>query len=331
MSDFKQELINKLKLKTLDNGKPKLTDSSINLYIKNIERLNDDIPLKNIKDLNILFDIDKIKEKLSDYKLNTQRQYYISIINILDVVKTPKNKFNKLYDDYHKVMINKANEIEEIPSDKMNENQKDNWIKWEEVEKIFDDLKTKINKYIKNKDLTEKQYNDLLSLFILSLYIHNPPRRNQDYMIMNIVKDKDLTDDNKFNYLVFDDNLFIFNKFKTSKTYETQEIKFNDEQKQILKIYLKYHPILKGKLNKTTNIPLLVYYNEKPLDKVNSITRILNKIFKKSTGKRIGSSLLRHIFITDKLGDNIKKQQELADKMGHSIEQQKDYIKDINI
>lgn len=331
MSDFKQEIINKLKSKTLDNGKPKLTESSINLYLKNIERLNDDLPLKSIKDLVILLDIEKIKEKLSNYKPNTQRQYYVSIINVLDVVKSPKNKFNKLYDDYHNVMINKAKEIDEIPSDQMNDNQKNNWISWEEVEKVYDDYKIKINKFIKNKELSEKQYNDLLSLFILSLYINNPPRRNQDYMIMNIVKEKEMTEDKKFNYLVFDNDLFIFNKFKTSKSFETQEFKFNDEQKQILKIFIKYHPILKNKITKTTNIPLLVYYDGKPFEKVNSITRVLNKIFMKSTKKRIGSSLLRHIFITDKLGPQIKEQQELADKMGHSVGTQKDYIKDIEV
>ena len=50
------------------------------------------------------------------------------------------------------------------------------------------------------------------------------------------------------------------------------------------------------KLSKTSNIPFLVYNDGKEFNKINSITRILNKIF----DKKIGSSMLRHIFLTDK-------------------------------
>jgi hypothetical protein len=327
--DFKNEIINKLKGKKLDNGKPKLTDSSINLYVRNIERLNDDSPLKSIKDLYFLENIEAIKDKLSNYKLNTQRQYYISIINILDLFKSNK-KFTKIYEKYHKIMIDKADEIEAIPSDEMNNNQKENWIGWDEVENVYNTLKIKVMKLTKNKELTEKQYNELLGLFVLSLYVNNPPRRNADYMFMNIVKTEDNTTNEKFNYLVYDNNEFIFNKFKTAKSFEQQKIKYNEEQKEIIKLYLKYHPLIKGKLSKTTDISLLMYYDGSPLEKVNSITRILNKVFKKYTNKRISSSLLRHIFITDKLSDEVKKQKDIADKMGHSVATQKEYIKDLN-
>jgi len=45
---------------------------------------------------------------------------------------------------------------------------------------------------IKNKRIiTEPQYNKLLDLVILSLYTLQPPRRNIDYMKMNVVKKYD--------------------------------------------------------------------------------------------------------------------------------------------
>jgi integrase len=67
----------------------------------------------------------------------------------------------------------------------------------------------------------------------------------------------------------------------------------------------------------------LIYQDGKPLDKVNSITRILNKIFDKA----IGSSMLRHIFLTDKYGKTLDDQKKDAKDMAHSSSMQKDYIK----
>lgn len=57
---------------------------------------------------------------------------------------------------------------------------------------------------------------------------------------------------------------------------------------------------------------------------VNSITRILNKVF----GKKVGSSMLRHIYLSSKYGNVSKEMKEDAKIMGHSTEVQKNtYIK----
>jgi hypothetical protein len=42
-------------------------------------------------------------------------------------------------------------------------------------------------------------------------------------------------------------------------------------------------------------------------------------------GKNVGSSMLRHIYLSDKY--NIKEMKEDAEKMGHTVEQQRDYMK----
>jgi hypothetical protein len=73
---------------------------------------------------------------------------------------------------------------------------------------------------------------------------------------------------------------------------------------------------------KTENVPFLVYYNKKHIPD-NGITRILNKIF----NKKIGSSMLRHIYLSDKYGQQKEDMKQDSIKMGHSINQQADYIK----
>jgi hypothetical protein len=91
-------------------------------------------------------------------------------------------------------------------------------------------------------------------------------------------------------------------------------------------VYLKFHPLLKGKkkLKNNQTIPFLVYSDGKPLDSINSITRVLNSIFKKN----IGSSLLRKSYLTSKYGNVRQEMKEDAKAMSHSVAtQQTNYVK----
>ena len=80
--------------------------------------------------------------------------------------------------------------------------------------------------------------------------------------------------------------------------------------------YLKFHP-----LKKNATFKFLVSSDGTPITAVNAITRILNKIFE----KRVGSSMLRHIFLSTKY--DIKEMEKDANAMGHSVEEQKKYMK----
>jgi len=133
-----------------------------------------------------------------------------------------------------------------------------------------------------------------------------------------------------FNYLDLSKKEFIFNSYKTSSKYGSQLVKISNDLWNALVKYFKHHRCVGTRtdgrkvLNENDDGDwFLVYKNYKPLDKVNSITRILNKIF----GKAIGSSMLRHIFLTDKYGDTLDKAQKDAKEMAHSSEMQKNYIK----
>ena len=61
------------------------------------------------------------------------------------------------------------------------------------------------------------------------------------------------------------------------------------------------------------------------LDNNNDITRILYRIF---DGKKVGSSMLRKIFLTNKYGETIKDMEQDVAKMGTSIDTaQNHYVK----
>ena len=219
------------------------------------------------------------------------------------------------------MMMEKNKELKAIEgSNEKTEVQKENWLSWSDVEKVRDDLKSKVDSFKTSKELSLNQYNILLECVIISLYTYLPPRRN-DYMNMLITKSPSGVET---NYYDIDKKQFIFNKFKTSKKEGQVIVNIPNELQNVLSTYLKYHPDIKGKIKKKFNeIPFLVFYDGKPLVQVNSITRILNKIF----GKKIGSSMLRHLFLSHKYGAVNEEQKEDAKEMSHSLAQQKDYIK----
>jgi hypothetical protein len=310
MANFKEELVQKLNDRHLSEG-------TINLYIRNLEKLNDG-QLLSFKFLN---NVDKIIEKISKYKDNTKKSVLISIVSLLGCCPDDK-KLVKLRKTYYQLMIEKSNEIKDNETDEPTDEQKANWISWEDVKNKFDELKKMVDEFKDNKKLNENQSDTLLMYFLLSLYIYNPPRRNKDYQFMNVVKKYNDSMDDDVNYLSYDDDKFIFNNYKTSKKYGRQTIDIKPEQKECINLYLKFHPKILGKITKNTNTPLLVIDGH-PLVQVNSITKILNKIF----GKRISSSALRHIFLSDKYKDITKDMKADAEMMAHSVGQQKDYIK----
>lgn len=289
-----------------------LAPSSIKLYVRNLEKLSD-TPLKN---LSFLKDVEKITDKLQKYKENTKRGFLISIVSALSLDK----KHKKLYDTYYKLMMDKNKELKAVEaSGEKTETQQKNWITWDEVGTKMKDLEDKVNSF--GKEINAHQYDILLQEIILALYYYKAPRRNE-YQKMNLVKTITGQPDT-LNYLDYDKKQFIFNVFKTARKEGQVKEDIPPELFAIIQKYLKYHPLVKGKITKATNVPLLVYHDGKPLSQINAITRVLNRIF----GKAVGSSMLRHSYLTSKYGNITEEMKEDSKAMSHSVEMQKDYIK----
>ena len=289
-----------------------LAPSSIKLYVRNLEKLSD-TPLKN---LSFLKDVEKITDKLQKYKENTKRGFLISIVSALSLDK----KHKKLYDTYYKLMMDKNKELKAVEaSGEKTETQQKNWITWDEVGTKMKDLEDKVNSF--GKEINAHQYDILLQEVILALYYYKAPRRNE-YQKMNLVKTITGQPDT-LNYLDYDKKQFVFNVFKTARKEGQVKEDIPPELFAIIQKYLKYHPLVKGKITKATNVPFLVYHDGKPLSQINAITRVLNRIF----GKAVGSSMLRHSYLTSKYGNITEEMKEDSKAMSHSVEMQKDYIK----
>jgi integrase len=162
----------------------------------------------------------------------------------------------------------------------------------------------------KKGSLTNADLQVIQNFIILALFNLIAPRRSKDYVdfrIKNINKDT-------HNYM--DKGKFVFNSYKTAKTYGKQEVPIPRELTTIINKWIKVNP---------TDY-LLFDSNMNPLTAV-KLNQRLNRIF---DGKRIGVNSMRHAFLTDKYADDMKKKKEMSNtmtNMGSSLSQIETYVK----
>ena len=314
VSDFMVDLGKKLV------DEKKIAESSSMLYIKNLWTLNNKVPFNN---LAFLKNSDTIEELLSKYADNTKKTFLSSIVSVLSLFKD-KATYKKIYEHYYNAMMAKATDMKKEESDEKTEKQSDNWMEWADIKKNVETLREEVLKFANNKLITPKQYNSLLSYLILSLYTEIPPRRNADYSEMYVVGKWTDKLDNTKNYYDVATNTMVFNKYKTAKKHGQQivDVKTSPILTDAINMFIKHSPIHKGKISKNTEFRFLTYEDGSPLSAVNSITRVLNK----ALGKKIGSSMLRHIFLSNKY--DIKDMKDTADAMGHTVNEALNYAKE---
>jgi len=296
-----------------------VSESTATQYIQTLYSLNNKTSFKNLAWLKNTEEIDK---RLAEFAPSTQRGYVAAIVSVLTPVKD-KPAYKRTYKHYYETMMKGSKEARETKPEGKTKKQEENWADWAEVQKMKSDLREDVSKRVGGrKHITPSDYEALLKCVVLSLYTDTQPRRNQDYMDMYVVKkySDDLPRDR--NYLVLESKMptkFVFNKYKTAKKYGTQVVDIpNTEEAPLgdtILTYLKHHPLNGAK---TREFKFLVAHDGSALNSVNAITRILNKVF----GKRIGSSMLRHIYITGKYGDLKTEMEKDAEAMGHSVKEQ---------
>lgn len=303
-----------------------VTESTATKYIRDLYNLNNERPFKNLAWLK---NTESVHAHLADYAETTQKTLMSVIVSVLGLVKD-KQSYKKIHAYWYTAMMDKSNALKSRDPNVKTAKQEENWLSWDVVQAHESRLKGEVEA-LKGKELNSSQWDTLLSFMVLSLYTRFAPRRNQDYMFMKLVGDEKKATEADSNYLVLGKMpKFIFRKYKTSKKHGEQVFDLPIELVDALTLYLNAHPLLtkSAKLPlakkvgvKSDGIPFLVHHDGTPLTAVNSITRILNKIF----GKRIGATALRHIYLSSKY--DVQEMNEDAEKMAHGSNQQREYMK----
>jgi len=286
----------------IKSKRPNISKSSLKTYESILRNLYDKIGW-DTKNYNMDFfgeESDKVIKFLKNIPPNKRKTILSALVVITD---------NK---DYRELMLDDIKEYNKGEAKQLKtDNQKENWIDKEELEKLIHMYRHNANLLYKKDKLTNSDLQDIQNYILLVLFggEYIPPRRSKDYVnfkIENIDKEKD-------NYI--NKNNMIFNSYKTAKTYGQQQVTIPKELKSILSKWIKVNP----------TEYLIFDTTLKPLSNV-KLNQRLNKIF----GKKASVNQLRHTFLSYKYGNMIDTRNELAKDMalmGSSTSQENIYIK----
>lgn len=274
-----------------------LAEATIKNYMNSLKNLN---CKRSLTTLDFLYDYKKVDECLERYKPSSRKTLLTAVCSVLRM-----KEMNDLHKYYFDKLVEHANSLRKDDHEKT-EKQNENWMSWNDVIKIKNRL---------HRD-DDKHMNRIKHLAI-SLFTDIPPRRTQDYTLMDVVKRYNDKLSKERNYLVLDDNLLIFNRYKTSKKYGQQTIRIPDSLRNSIDEYLVEHPLKKQKL---AQYPLLTNRQGEAFKGSNSLTMLLNSAF----GKKVSASMLRHIYLSNKY--DIAEMEKDAEEMGHSLGEQRNYL-----
>ena len=109
-----------------------LSDNSKKLYISNLRKLNNGLPIKN---LNFLKDMNKCLSLVADYADNSKRSYIISACSVLKQMPNMKTAYNKWF----ALLGNVNTELKQVESSGIKtQKQADNWLSWDEIVQVRD-------------------------------------------------------------------------------------------------------------------------------------------------------------------------------------------------
>jgi hypothetical protein len=232
--------------------------------------------------------IDFLKEH---YPFNTRKTKLAALVVLLD----DKSKAKEEYQKQMLVDISKYNESKK-PQEK-NEEQQEKWKEQGDIMEKVKAMKKKVQPLWKNP--TKKELEQLMDFVIASLYTAIPPRRLLDYTefkLRNVATDKD-------NFR--EKNKFVFNKYKTAKKYQKQEVEIPASLRMLIQKWAKLH----------TNDYLL--FDVKTGKKLTSpqLNKKLNDIF------GVSVNMLRSIYISHKIDmPKMEEITDMAENMGTSAD-----------
>ena len=305
----------------IKSKRPNIKNSSLDMYIKNLRKLNKEIGDKeNLHSLDILKDKAKVDEFLETKAKSTKKNYYATIVVLL---MTEGDEHKDLIDKYRVEMEELDSNLKEIQkSQEKSEKQKENWASLEELQKVMKTYKREIDmKGLLKKETISKAELDLIQKWVItSLYVldpdMNPPLR-ADYS-MNVINNKDynkLKDSElKQNYLVVrgqNKKFFHLGEFKTQGKFDIKTIPVGKKLNSVLNKWLKINPT-----------KFLLFNRSLEMMTANQLTKAVKSAFSPLNKNGLGISMIRHIVISTLFPPQNKEKEELADKMLHSVDQQ---------
>lgn len=250
-------------------------------------------------------DVKKVLELLAEKSKPSRKTNLAAIVVLLD---------GKAPEEYIQMMNKDADDVKsEYKEQKKSAKQEENWLAYGEVRNVWDTQYKKIKHLLLHGVSPDaNELKELVKFMVLTLTcgIYFPPRRSE-WVSMRVAG----YDKAKDNYIDMKKSEFVFNKYKTAKSHGEERVPFPKEFKTLLNKYLK----------KIGNREYLIFNTKGGELSNTALTQMLNAIF----DKKISTSMLRHIYLTNKYEGlpKIKELEETAASLGHSVGQMLEYVK----
>ncbi len=286
---------------------PEMKYNTVLQYVRQTARIYEDMYKNkfNYKDFSWLKEHEKVFKFLNSYYINISSkrtyigriynliQFFVGYEDLIDVYREYKNKIDVEYDTL-----------------------KDENLLSEKESKLWMDFGTILEK---TKDIKNSRDN-----LLIQMYTRIPPRRTRAYALLKIVRDTKPLEDLpiEYNYAVFDKNnqlvKLVLNQFKTVAKYAVFiNDKIPESVKKASKLYFEEY-------NLTIGNPLFFGRNKNNHYDNSQFSAVIKQTFKRYVTKPLGTTALRHSFISWFLKNNpnpsVKKLKEMSLKMGHSME-----------
>jgi hypothetical protein len=314
--------------------RPNISDTSLKSYVNCLIKIKKDLGFDDsLKNAEFLHDTKKVIEYINKHeKITTKKNKLTCIIVALDADK--KYKFKKRDIDIYQSLLQTLNDeyTQFLSTQTKTATQKKNWIEYEELVIIANDLVNIVKKYKTRDNLNKLEMSQLQNAVLLKTHLVFPIRNDlSEVKIIHNIDYEKLTENEKLNHnwlLKTGKKMkFIFNNFKNAKKIGSKEY---DVPRNLVNLYNIWF-----KFNKSDNF-LVSKKDMSSKITSNNQTKYFNSIFKPYyPDKSISSSLIRHIVISHyaekngepTIAEEKEKEKEIENKYMHSTAVNKIYRK----
>ncbi len=302
--------------------------SSARVYASNLSRIHREFlpKTKYAQDLKWLGEkavplLTKLK-KIEN--INTQRNLLAASLVALDILG--KTKVRPAYVAQIAVLNKKKDQIAQ--SGKMSEKQAAKYLDWKQILKLRRLLNrtVRLGRYYSRAKIIKSEFTVIQQNLVLHLYTMLPPVRN-DWSAVRFLSEKEW-DDLSETEKTSSNNLVLarggyrvyWAKYKTAKKHGVIQQIIPKALQTLLKKHIKFL-----RTHYPENDHLLLNNMKRPLSS-NGLTKFLQRMFYKHYRKKISTTALRSIFLSNKFDKNmLEEQRTIAKAMHHTPATARDY------
>lgn len=291
----------------LRQNRPALKDNSIATYTSSITNfLKKKGGKTEIDGYNFLKNnIPEVIEMAEQFPLERRKTIYSALTVLFDDIPEIGNQYSQYVMSTRKLLDTEYRKQEK------SEKQEKNWVSQDKIKEVYQKMEKEIKPLMaKHESRTRADIMKIQDFVILSLYVLQDPRRNEDYFQMKHNGEINAAADNYYT-----SKEMVFNQYKNSNTKGQQRVSLSKKLKLLLKKWkmIQNSPYLLV-LTKSGEVKEGILENGKQAtDKVIPIS--LNKSF----GKNVTVNILRHSFLSEKYPVYLHEANQTTANMGTSF------------